>query len=548
MTTYLCYDIKGIQAFIFKVPKLRYVIGGSALIDRFDRETVPQLRVEGADGLFAGGGRGAFACRDEVAADRVQRALIEAAHQIGADIAIGRGVRYSDAAHSADSVFPCLPDDSELDGHPCAVSGLWPVAQGTVHPWMRARVSSPGQHKDVLRRYERELLPGAGSDGDASDGVRLVDSLVGRKLDFFHDVSPDGESVDDPDHRAVALAAARALGGRNRWAVIAMDGNDMGSQFRTQHERALPDDQFVDWLRESSRSLDSATRSACRDGLQQVLNHWQADRAAVEAATVDGPDGPVVLLPVRPLLVGGDDVVVLCHVEHALTFVQEVCRSFSAHTRARNEAWKSEHGDDLWPATGGRLTISAGVLFAPVSLPLSSALPMAESLLASAKGEGRRLAAADASGPAPACLDWESITGSVVEHPAAARRRDRLFHDQDLDEQVALTQRPYALEDLAGLERLVRQYGRLPRTVLHHLRRHLRAPFWERRVLVARLEKHHRDLARDLAEPEHWESDAPSGRWTRTQRGGVWERSTDVLDAMDLLVEEARMGRQTVGA
>ena len=35
---YLCYDIKGIQQFIFSVPKLKYVVGASLLIDEFDRK------------------------------------------------------------------------------------------------------------------------------------------------------------------------------------------------------------------------------------------------------------------------------------------------------------------------------------------------------------------------------------------------------------------------------------------------------------------------------------------------------------------------------
>ncbi|MEA2061393.1 MAG: hypothetical protein U9P10_12985 [Thermodesulfobacteriota bacterium] len=45
MGIYLCYDVKGIQSYIFKIPKLKYIIGGSALIDQFDKETVKNLSV-----------------------------------------------------------------------------------------------------------------------------------------------------------------------------------------------------------------------------------------------------------------------------------------------------------------------------------------------------------------------------------------------------------------------------------------------------------------------------------------------------------------------
>ena len=60
---YLCYDIRGIQSFIFRIPKLKYIIGGSAVIDRFDRETIKNLMLpQGCERLFTGGGKGTFSC------------------------------------------------------------------------------------------------------------------------------------------------------------------------------------------------------------------------------------------------------------------------------------------------------------------------------------------------------------------------------------------------------------------------------------------------------------------------------------------------------
>ena len=38
---YVCYDLRAIQSYIFRVPKLKYIVGGSALVDRFDRVLVP---------------------------------------------------------------------------------------------------------------------------------------------------------------------------------------------------------------------------------------------------------------------------------------------------------------------------------------------------------------------------------------------------------------------------------------------------------------------------------------------------------------------------
>lgn len=38
MKQYICYDIRGIQQYIFSIPQLQYIIGGSLVITAFDRE------------------------------------------------------------------------------------------------------------------------------------------------------------------------------------------------------------------------------------------------------------------------------------------------------------------------------------------------------------------------------------------------------------------------------------------------------------------------------------------------------------------------------
>jgi len=40
MSIFLCYDLKGIQQYIFQVPRLKCCIGGSRQIDNFDRKEV----------------------------------------------------------------------------------------------------------------------------------------------------------------------------------------------------------------------------------------------------------------------------------------------------------------------------------------------------------------------------------------------------------------------------------------------------------------------------------------------------------------------------
>jgi hypothetical protein len=215
-----------------------------------------------------------------------------------------------------------------------------------------------------------------------------------------------------------------------------------------------------------------------------------------------------------------------------------VCENFEILTAERAE---------LWPATNGRLTISAGVVFAPVSLPLSSSIEMAESLLASAKAGGRKAKGGNGSkDPAAAYVDWCSVVGGVTEHPATARQRDYRFKDNDIDKIVSLTRRPYSIDNLAGLLELTKKYQDMPLSLLHQTRSRLQDAYWGRRVWVERMAKHGRALAEDLAEPEEW-GKSENGRWREGDGPQGKERHTDVLDAIELLLERTRMSRRTVG-
>lgn len=506
---YLCYDLKGIQSFIFAVPRLRYICGGSALVARFDRESAPSLAAAPACRLlFAGGGKGAFACASRQDSDALRDKLIDTAHCDGLSISFGVNEDFSEASHVTDASFPWLPPAAELDGHPCAESGLYPT-RDDVHRLVRGRDWQRGEH--LSRHLEAEFLDG------------LADLADGRALEFFHDVSSD---TDD------GRAGHQALGGRNRWAIVAMDGNDLGAQHRAAGEKWGGDpERLAKWVGRMSAALDACTRGACGDAVRAVFTAWRDELRQGNQA------GSSMVVPFRPLLVGGDDIVVLCHVNHALRFVKTACEAFCSRSRSAAEDARKD-GIELWPGTGGELSITAGVLFAPLSLPLATAIPYAESLLASAKGRGRTHAG---PGPSPACIDWESVTEGLLDTVAARRARELRFLDKDNGETVSLTRRPYTLDELAGLKDAMQSYREIPTTIRHQVLPSLRAGFWDRQVFLARLGKHsdHRALVSDLQESEE-PAGKPKGRgWVRDHE--TRERQTNVLDALLLLEEDRRM-------
>jgi len=506
MGIYLCYDVKGIQSFIFKIPKLKYIIGGSALIDLFDKETVKNLEFSGAKHIFSGGGKGTFRCESQADAEKLKQAIIKEAHAIGLDIRFGQDEDFSQAAQHADELYSFVPEMH--GGYPCPESGLYPTKTGEKsHPVIQKRLYSRGEK--VFRRFENLLLPEV-----------LIPGKSSHELEFFHNVNCD--ELDGRD-------GAFALGNRNRWAVISMDGNDMGMQFRAQVKKGLSADGMQTWIQAMSTALDKITIAAASAGIQRVVSEWAGSDKGKEAVCRDG----IVTLPVRPLVVGGDDIVVLCHSSYAMTFVKEVVRIFEERSREYSE---------LWPATNGKLTITAGVLFSSVTLPLHTAIPYSEALLGSAKGRGRKNATdGEAS---PSCIDWEQITETVVDTPAAKRQRELIFFDEEIERMVKLTQRPYTMEEFYSVEELAEQYGhdrkqKLPRTIRHKILPALKKGYAERLAFSAEVKKNHPGLYRAVNE-----FDIAKSSWELN--GEKNEQSIRIVDALMLLEEDTRMEKETV--
>ena len=370
-------------------------------------------------------------------------------------------------------------------------------------------------------------------------------------------VSPDPIPGEDDAEQSQTVADGRAgqrsLGSRNRWAVICLDGNDIGAQHRRAGAVLGDGDNYRKWLAAMSKALQQANHTAMVAALEAVLVAWAADSDNVTAATRTDrtPDGKqdTVVLPLRPLILGGDDATVICHCRHAIAFVRTFCKTFESESVRLAAEHARTQTMALWPATSNRLTTSAGVLFVNSSYPLHSAALITENLLAMAKHRGRASAVLDA--PAPSAIDWETLTESFADHPAARRKRELQFVDDDIKREVRLTARPYLLSDLQetasgplALALHTLRQASVPRTLSAQLFDTLRKPSLERRCDLYSLKKRHphiQEALDDDPDPAH------CGRgWTMTTGDGAPDiQATSYLDAISLLDEEHRLEQET---
>ncbi len=111
-----------------------------------------------------------------------------------------------------------------------------------------------------------------------------ISGRIGRKLRLriLKNVSPEPEAYSDGetnerdsdfvDDNKIAAIGQRALGSRNRWAVIVLDGNSIGRHFKTLREK-LPD-QEANYLGLISKEIRQTTEQAFDDALTNVITKW----------------------------------------------------------------------------------------------------------------------------------------------------------------------------------------------------------------------------------------------------------------------------------
>jgi hypothetical protein len=272
----------------------------------------------------------------------------------------------------------------------------------------------PAVSQDVQRRHEAARRS---EDGKAED---LASLLIARtKL-------KDLERPNDLDQ----------LVGKGYLALIHADGNAVGSRAN------------------SKTDLDKAkffhrNRVLLRRALLQAI-----DRTVDEFIKKQSSNKKVA--PLLPLMLGGDDILVISRAEEALPFVAKLCEELDQIQANVDEA--------------DRLTLGIGVVIAKATVPIFRLHEIAEQLAGSAKRRFRSLAATNL--PARSVVDWAIYTTAWADDPTEIRRRDWICGNGN--QYRILSQRPLdvlggGLSTLKGILEASEKLNRAPRSQLRFL-------------------------------------------------------------------------------
>jgi hypothetical protein len=481
-------EFQRVQTWLFAVPHLRAMVGANALLGETLRVELPKLARETGCWTLAPSSQtypGAnpndpLRAYDDPAADAKDGILARDGGHFEARFASG-AQPFADAAEQLlRTRLPGLRFRISIDGAetqrsqvhlPTELPVLAPcewTGRGLASAIVEQGGERPAVSLDVERRHEAAKRT---EDGTAADLASLLSATT--KLKTLK--------------RAQEL---KDLVGSGYLALIHADGNGVGSGAgKSDGERARFFHRNRVLLR---RAVQKAIDAACTNEMRQA--------------------------PLIPLMLGGDDLLLVCRAEIALPFVVTLCEALAEFQRE----------DD----GGFELTLGVGVVFAKHTIPMHRLHEVAEQLVSSAKRRFRGLK--DAGEKGRSVVDWAVYSTAWVDDPEDVRRRDWV-HGTEQDLRV-LSQRPVdvlgeGLGTLQGLVESAKKLEKAPRSQLRYLVDQLPRGRVLSELAFAELPREAR-AALDAAGVK-----AP---WRRAANNGPW--LTELLDLVEIS-EIPRLGR-----
>jgi hypothetical protein len=160
-------------------------------------------------------------------------------------------------------------------------------------------------------------------------------------------------------------------------AIIHIDGNGLGAMIEDlrKHLENMSDEQYCEAFRAFSSAVAESTTSAAK-----AASKWLFEVGAYQYKASKNAESKDYI-PMRPLILGGDDITLLCHANYAMEYSRKFCIAFKAEAEQRLSAICSNYQLD----SNLKLTASGAVLYHKAGHAFTHSHRLVESLTKVAK-------------------------------------------------------------------------------------------------------------------------------------------------------------------
>lgn len=242
----------------------------------------------------------------------------------------------------------------------------------------------------------------------------------------------------DPDERE-AETAFPFKNGNHSIGIIHADGNGLGEVLlKLGEELETGSKEYAKVFFKLSQKIDKATQQAAQSALepikQDALEEWENSKEKKQP----------IILPVRPLILGGDDLTVIVRGDYAVQYARDFIHYFEIETK---EQLKELH--QKYPAIPELMTACAGITLLKSNQPFSLAYSLAESLCSAAKTASRKLKEKQSKPFIPSSLVFHRITSSFIDDYSFAKERELTAKLKYSNQAYSLTLGAYGVGEFA---------------------------------------------------------------------------------------------------
>lgn len=364
--------VQGIQNFIFQTNELKDIVGASELVENictvaFEELFEGELEYDDKCAIVKAAGNIKYIFDSKEDCAKIVREFPKKVMTMAPGITISQAV--VELKENVDESFENAVDDLEAK--------------------LRKQRNTPNRPQNIgLIGIQRSRRTGQPATNDPS-GEHLDLATIKKRMYTSRANEGISTKLFGEGYEGKATTNITKLTGQNDWiAIIHADGNGLGKVVaKIGKDREL--------FREFSRKLDEATQSAAHKAYDMLSDDLKIGNESI--------------IPIRPIVLGGDDLTVVCRADVALPFVSNFLAFFEAEThRLLNltlAAGKLEFN---------YLTACAGIAYIKSSYPFYYGYHLAEALCEEAKKDAKDDAHVE-NGLAPSCLMFHKVQDSFVE-------------------------------------------------------------------------------------------------------------------------------------
>jgi len=360
--------IQGIQSFILQSDELKDIVGASELVEKICTETFNEFGKNENDFVVNAAGNIKYIFESK---EDCEKAVLKFPNKV-MEKAPGITVSQAVVVLRNENQFGDAIDEIEKR---LKIQRNKPF---TTEPSMMAMRKSRQTGLPVTKLEKNEYLDAGtvAKRANAKKGDNNSVVTLSKKCFGIENLNPDLIAYD-----------IEKISGKNNWiAIVHADGNGLGQVVQKLGKTK-------ELFRFFSTKLNEATKTAAQSAYKVIAENYNYD-----------------IIPIRPVVLGGDDFTVICRGEFALEYTMEFLKAFEQKTEEFLGHMLTSKG--VFKNREKKLTACAGIAFIKSSYPFFYGYQLAEELCKAAKNDARQNRANDEL--TPSCLMFHKVQDSFV--------------------------------------------------------------------------------------------------------------------------------------